>query len=99
MRLALIVTLFALPAAAAPPTPTVTDPRLTIELAAAEPDIVTPTGIAVDEQGRLWVIENHTHQRPETYKGHPTDRVRVFSEPDENGKFKTVTTFADGFKN
>ena len=47
---------------AAPPT--VADKRLVIELLVQEPDIVTPTGLAVDEQGRVWVIENHTHQRP-----------------------------------
>src|SRR5437667_8217432 len=47
---------------AGPPVPT--DPRLVIDLVAREPDIVTPTGIAVDERGRVWVIENNTHERP-----------------------------------
>ncbi len=82
---------------AAPPT--VADERLVIELVATEPDIVTPTGLTVDEQGRVWVIENNTHQRPSNYKGHDSDRVRVFSDPGPDGKFRKITTFADGFKN
>jgi putative membrane-bound dehydrogenase-like protein len=84
-------------ASAAPPV--CVDERLVIELVAQEPDIVTPTGLAVDEQGRIWVIENQTHQRPPTYKGPPTDRIRVFSDFDAAGKAKKITTFADGFKN
>lgn len=84
------------PALAAPPA--VTDDRLVLELVAREPEIVTPTGLAVDEQGRVWVLENHTHHRPAEYKGPASDRVRVFSDFDETGKARTVTTFADGFK-
>jgi putative membrane-bound dehydrogenase-like protein len=83
-------------AQAAPPK--ILDDRLVIELAADQPDIVTPTGLAVDEQGRVWVIENHTHQRPPKYNGPETDRVRIFSEPDEKGRFRKIETFADGFK-
>jgi putative membrane-bound dehydrogenase-like protein len=79
--------------------PQVLDPRLKIELVAAEPEIVTPTGLAVDEQGRIWCIENHTHQRTADYKGPPTDRIRIYEEFDENGKARKVRTFAEGFKN
>ncbi|HLW66221.1 MAG TPA: PVC-type heme-binding CxxCH protein [Gemmataceae bacterium] len=80
-------------------SPQVLDPRLKIELVAAEPDIVTPTGLAVDEQGRIWCIENHTHQRTADYKGPPTDRIRIYEDFDENGKARKVRTFAEGFKN
>ena len=76
--------------------PRVVDERLVIELVAREPDIVTPTGLTVDEQGRLWVIENNTHQRPGNYKGFDSDRIRVFSEPETDGKFRKITTFAPG---
>ena len=41
------------------------DSRLVFERVAAEPEIVTPTGIAVDGRGRILVIESHTHFRPE----------------------------------
>jgi putative membrane-bound dehydrogenase-like protein len=75
------------------------DPRLVLELVAREPDIVTPTGLAVDEQGRIWVIENHTHQRPPSYKGPESDRIRVFDDFDPAGKPRRIRTFADGFRN
>jgi putative membrane-bound dehydrogenase-like protein len=75
------------------------DDRLMIELVAKEPDIVTPTGIAVDERGRIWCIENNTHQREPSYKGHPSDRIRIYDDFDEQGRARRVKTFADGFKN
>jgi putative membrane-bound dehydrogenase-like protein len=87
----------------APPGPSkppeCTDSRLVIELVAREPEIVTPTGLAVDERGRVWVIENHTHQRPIYYQGPPTDRVRIFEDFDEHGRPRRVHTFAEGFRN
>jgi putative membrane-bound dehydrogenase-like protein len=79
--------------------PQPTDPRLVLELVAREPEIVTPTGLAVDEQGRIWVIENHTHQRPPTYKGPATDRILVFENFDAAGKPRNSRIFADGFRN
>jgi putative membrane-bound dehydrogenase-like protein len=79
--------------------PRVADKRLAIDLIAEQPDIVTPTGVAVDETGRVWVIENHTHQRPDNYTGPKTDRVRIFSAFDEHGRATKVHTFAEGFRN
>jgi putative membrane-bound dehydrogenase-like protein len=79
--------------------PYAVDGRLVLELVAREPDIVTPTGLAVDEHGRIWVIENHTHQRPPGYKGPATDRIRVFEDFDASGKPRRIRTFAEGFHN
>src|SRR5437879_5092656 len=93
----LALLLLGLPVPGAPPT--VTDDRLVLELVAREPDIVTPTGLAVDAQGRLWVIENHTHQRPPHYRGPAHDRIRVFADFDASGKPRQVSTFADGLEN
>src|SRR5271170_2375128 len=87
----------AVPALAGPPV--VTDDRLVLELVAQEPDLMTPTGVAVDEQGRVWVIENNTHERPANYKGPDSDRVLVFSDFDESGKARRSSVFAEGFKN
>lgn len=87
------------PSLIAQPLPKVMDDRLVIELIASEPDIVTPTGIAVDERGRIWCIENNTHQRQADYKGHPSDRIRIYDDFDEKGRARRVKTFADGFKN
>jgi putative membrane-bound dehydrogenase-like protein len=78
--------------------PVSVDPRLVVELVAKEPEIVTPTGLTVDEQGRLWVIESNTHERPANYKGPPSDRVRVFSDFDAHGRPRKVHTFAKGFR-
>ena len=81
-RFAALFFLIAAPALHAAP-PAAADKRLVVELVAREPDIVTPTGLAVDERGRVWVIENHTHQRTSAYKGPTSDRLRIFSDPDD----------------
>jgi putative membrane-bound dehydrogenase-like protein len=82
--------------AAAPPKPV--DTRLAIDLIAAEPDIVTPTGLAVDGQGRVMVIECHTHFRPDGYRGPSADRVRVFEDTDGDGRADRIDTFFEGTK-
>ncbi len=79
--------------------PTSVDPRLIVELVAREPEIVTPTGVAVDEKGRIFAIENHTHHRPADYKGPAGDRIRVYDDFGPDGRSRRVKTFADGFKN
>ena len=76
--------------------PRSTDPRLKIELYAESPQIVTPTGIDVDNAGRVWVIESNTHFPPEGYQGHPTDRILVMEGRSEDGKVQKITVFKDG---
>lgn len=80
-------------------TPQPTDDRLVVELVASEPDIVTPTGISVDERGRVWVIENQTHHRPADYKGPAGDRIRIYDDFGPDGRARRIKTFAEGFKN
>jgi len=72
------------------------DSRLIFERIAAEPDIVTPTGIAVDRQGRILIIESHTHFRPAGYQGPPADRVRLFEDRDHDGKPECIGSFVEG---
>ncbi len=74
------------------------DDRLVIELVATEPEIVTPTGITVDPQGRIYCIESHTHFRPEGYTGPSADRIQVFDDFDETGHARRITTFFEGTK-
>jgi putative membrane-bound dehydrogenase-like protein len=83
---------------AAPKTepPHSVDPRLVFERIAAEPEIVTPTGLAVDARGRVLVIESHTHFRPKDYKGPPADRIRVFEDRDGDGRPECVGNFFEG---
>ncbi len=82
--------------AAAIDIPKAVDDRLVVELFAAEPDIVTPTGIAVDALGRVLVIESHTHFPPQNYKGLPADRIRRFEDTDGDGRADRMTTLLEG---
>jgi putative membrane-bound dehydrogenase-like protein len=78
------------------PIPKVLDSRLKIELVAAEPDIVTPTGLAVDSRGRVLVVESHTHFRPAGYEGPPADRIRMFQDTNGDGRADRIGTFFEG---
>lgn len=71
---------------------------LSVELVAMEPDIRTPTAVAVDSRGRIWVLENNTHFRPKTYAAPPTDRVVVMEDFGPDGRARKVSTYADGFR-
>jgi len=78
------------------PPPRSLDSRLVFERIAAEPDIVTPTGIAVDGRGRVLVIESHTHFRPKNYQGPPADRIRLFEDRYQRGKPECTGSFFEG---
>ena len=77
-------------------TPKSLDERLAIELFAAEPDVVTVTGLTVDGKGRVLVVESHTHFRPENYQGPATDRIRLLEDTDGDGRADRVETFFSG---
>lgn len=72
------------------------DERIEIELFAEAPDIVTPIGVVVDRQGRVLVVESHTHFRPEGYEGPAVDRIRAFEDTIGDGKADRITTFFEG---
>lgn len=72
------------------------DDRVTISLFSREPDVVTPTGIAVDSRGRVFCIESHTHFRPKNYQGPQGDRIRIYEDSNGDGKADKVTTFYEG---
>jgi putative membrane-bound dehydrogenase-like protein len=77
--------------------PQVLDDRLQIQLVAAEPDVVTPTGLTVDDKGRVLVIESHTHFRPEGYKGPAADRILMLDDFDPaTGKARKISVFFEG---
>ena len=77
--------------------PRVVNDQYKLELVAKEPEIVTPIGLAFDHQGRLLVVESHTHQRPKDYKGPAGDRIRMLADSDGDGKLDHWSTFAEGF--
>lgn len=87
----------AAPLAHAADQPKARDERLKVELFAEAPDIVTPTGLANDKQGRVFVAESHTHFRPEDYDGPQTDRILIFEDSDGDGRADKRTIFHEGF--
>lgn len=72
------------------------DPRLAVRLFAEAPDVATPTGIAVDAAGRVFVVESHTHFRPKDYPGPPKDRIRILEDSDGDGRADRFSTFFEG---
>lgn len=56
-------------------------PGVEMTLLAEHPDIVTPTGVDVDAEHRVWAVACHTHLRPEDYQGKEFDEILVF-DPD-----------------
>ncbi len=76
--------------------PRLEDGRFRMSLFAEHPQIWTPTGIAVDAQGRVFVIESNTHLPKPNYDGPKLDRVLVFA--DENGRAGKGVVFAEGFR-
>ncbi len=101
MRVVVAVLLGALlvrSACAEKPRLLVDQPGFGLELVASEPDIVTPIGMAFDPQGRLLVIESHTHHRPEDYDGPAGDRIRMLADSDRDGRLDAWSTFAEGFQ-
>ena len=56
-------------------------PGVQLSLVAGYPDIVTPTGLDVDDRGRIWAVSCHTHLPPEDYQGPKQDEILIF-DPD-----------------
>ena len=79
-----------------PPRVIVND--LELEQLAEQSDIVTPIGIALDSQGRLLVVESHTHQREKNYTGPAFDRIRALEDSNDDGRFDRWKNYAEGFR-
>lgn len=66
----------------------------TVELVAAEPDLVNPVAMAFDERGRVWVAESLEYPRLEAGPGR--DRIKVLEDTDGDGRADRITLFAEG---
>jgi putative membrane-bound dehydrogenase-like protein len=71
------------------------DPGLRVELLAAEPDITSPVAMAFDERGRLWVVEMRDYPNGPAEGQPPEGRIAILDDPDGDGRFHRVSTFAD----
>jgi len=65
-----------------------------VEVVAAEPDVVNPVAMFIDEKGRYWITESFEYPRREPGPGR--DRVKVLEDTDGDGKVDKVTVFAEG---
>lgn len=61
-----------------PPEIEILQPGVTLTEIASHPDIATPTGVDVDEDGNVWAVACHTHFPPEDYPGPKFDQILVF---------------------
>jgi putative membrane-bound dehydrogenase-like protein len=65
----------------------------TVELVAAEPDVVNPVAMTIDERGRFWITESFEYPRHSAGPGR--DRIKILEDTDADGKAEKVTIFAD----
>ncbi len=72
---------------------------LQARLFAAEPMIVNPTNMDIDERGRVWVCEGYNY-RPKLNPNNPTkaegDRILILEDTDKDGKADKSTVFYQG---
>jgi putative heme-binding domain-containing protein len=65
-----------------------------VELVAAEPDLINPVAMTIDERGRFWVAESVEYPRHPAGRGR--DRIKILEDSDGDGKIDRVSVFADG---
>jgi putative membrane-bound dehydrogenase-like protein len=69
--------------------------EFTMDLYAAEPDIVKPITFAFDERGRMWIAETVDYPN-EALAGNPgDDRIRILEDTNGDGRADKFTVFAD----
>jgi putative membrane-bound dehydrogenase-like protein len=67
-----------------------------VKLFAAEPQVVNPIAMSVDEKGRVWVVECFEYPK-RTAKGKmPRDRIKILEDTDGDGVCDKATTFIEG---
>jgi len=71
-------------------------PGFKLSVFAAEPDVQQPIGMATDAHGRLWVAENYSYSESKVgYHKDLRDRIVVFEDTDNDGRFDQRTVFWD----
>ena len=82
-----------LPAAEREPQVKTLQPGVQLTLVAEHAELATPTGVDVDEQGRIWVVATHTHFRPDDYVGPEHDEILIFSDLNKEGRAQKRQVF------
>ena len=67
-------------------------PGFKATLFAGEPDVVQPISFCIDDRGRLWVAEAYNYPVHGTTPG---DRILIFEDVDNDGRFDRRTVFYD----
>ncbi len=67
-----------------------------VSLFASEPDVLQPIAMTFDDRGRLWIVECFSYPGTD-FQGH--DRILVFEDSDQDGRFDHRKVFADGGTN
>ncbi len=71
-------------------------PGFKVTLFAGEPDVAQPIGFTTDDRGRLWVAECYSYPN---WKAEGHDRILVFSDPRDTGRFAERKVFWDHANN
>lgn len=71
-------------------------PAFRVELAAAEPLVMSPVAAEFDEDGRLFVVELPEYNQYGSAKPHGKGRVAMLEDTDADGKFDKRTVVVDG---
>lgn len=62
---------------------------------AAEPDVLQPIAMALDDRGRVWVAEAYEYPR-RAAEGDGRDRILIFEDTDHDGTLDKRKVFAEG---
>ena len=81
-----------------PSFPKIFDDRLVIELIAEQPDVVTPIGLAIDQNDVLYVLESHTHTPPSNYAGPEYDLLKRGIDQNGDGVPEKWSIYADSIQ-
>src|SRR5438270_8194136 len=71
-------------------------PGLRVDLVAAEPEVESPVACTFDDRGRLWVVEMRDYPNGPAPGKPPEGRIKILEDRDGDGRYETVTVFADG---
>jgi putative membrane-bound dehydrogenase-like protein len=70
-----------------------------VTLFAGEPDVVQPLAFALDERGRLWVVETQTYPGWLPGGSPGKDRILIYEDRDGDGKHDSKKVFVEGVSN